>query len=398
MEDIYNIFLVKTIPGILKSEYSMPPIPFVFDENTINGFQKHLDSNDDIYYLIGSRSIEYLKDVRDKYLTGVDGDYIIVNDHSTFFSLLQEIIEVYSERLDRNLCDPRDFIRSIWLRMGVDDIKNVESFLRKQLTFLENDSMLKKYREMSKIDEDYVLEYRIDENNDWFETNQHITFSIRKNSTQENLFYLYLNPDDYDYDFPAIHFELLEKNGKPTCYIYGIQSLDESHSEDIKKRLQPVRKKLRNKYVSADFLIALGLFFDFLYDNNICDVEIPTLQVFNYPYHENLSSNTKSSFSGYSKEDKEELEKEYNEGNADDKILDYIHTKEMVNRFCDKQDSISYNKTERLIYTLYELSERSETIEVVSEPFIQSENMRIHLNGKIDLLSDIHNKKVTSSL
>ena len=54
--------------------------------------------------------------------------------------------------------------------------------------------------------------------------------------------------------------------------------------------MQPLRKKFRNPYVSADFMIALGLCLDYFYNCGIKDFEIVPLQVFSYPYHEQLSS------------------------------------------------------------------------------------------------------------
>ena len=72
-----------------------------------------------------------------------------------------------------------------------------------------------------------------------------------------------------------------------------------------------------------------------------------------------------------------------------------MHTKKMVSRFVDKQDSISYNKTERLIYTFLEIINNNDSIKLVSEPYGQSDNMVINLYGKTNVLSDYNKKKRT---
>ena len=87
-----------------------------------------------------------------------------------------------------------------------------------------------------------------------------------------------------DYDFPAIHFALAKENNHPTCFLYGIQQQPiEQRNEDIKEYIQPIRKQLRNKYVSSDTLIALSLFFDFLYKG-------PRFNMFTKNRHKSINS------------------------------------------------------------------------------------------------------------
>ena len=196
-----------------------------------------------------------------------------------------------------------------------------------------------------------------------------------------------------DSEFPSIHFGISKENGEAISYIYGIQSISNIKDNEIKDSLQSIRKNLRNKYVSADFIISLGLFLDYLYDIGIKKIEIPVLQVFNYPYHEILSTNISDSFNSYTDSDIEEIESLYENGNRSDRVEDYMHTKKMVSRFVNKQDSISYNKTERLIYTLYELINRYDSVELVSDAYGQSDNMIIELNGKTNILNNYQKKE-----
>ena len=390
MENIRELFLTKTIPDLLSSEFDMPYIKFVFDKETLIGLKDYLDKKDANTYYKGLKSIEYLFDIYNDQEEGrIDELSIQVHDSNKFFNLLEEIIKAYSKGEYYALVKPYNFIRSIWLRMGIKDINNVEEFLERQLKFIENDKLLTGFNTICELSENESLVYSIGNNEDWFETNKNISFGIYKDG--EDIF------DTKRYYFPAIHYGLSKENNVPTCFIYGIQTLNTYFSKDktIKEKLQPIRKKLRNKNVSSDFIIGLSSFLDFLYDNGIKDIEIPTLQVFNYMYHEHLSDNIKNNYNSYSDEEKQELEKSFEEGKRDDKELDYIHTKGMVSRFVDKQDIISHNKTERLIETVYELINLNPSIELVSEPFINGENMVLHLNGKTDILKDYNKKERT---
>lgn len=385
MENIKKVFLTKTITDFLSVEYGMPYIKFVFDEETLDSFENYLDKEDNDSYNKGLKSIDYLKKIKKEALDKKDDIFIYIHDPDRFFWLLEKNIDIYSKSPGRKLHDSYNFIRSIWLRMSSSDVDNVEEFLERQAYFLKNDSLIQEYKELFSLDSGEVLAYRINDNDDWFETNKNIEFSIRKST--DNFF-----EGSKDYDFPVIHFAFSKEDGKPTCFIYGIQTLKEIHNEEIKAELQPIRKELRNKYVSADFIISLSLFLDYLYDLGIKDIEVPTLQVFNYPYHEYLSNSIENNFSSYTEEDKKEIEKLYKQGDNSDKVQDYMHTKKMVSRFVNKQDSISYNKTERLIYTFLELINNNSNIELINEPYIQGNNMVIHLNGKTNILDNYQKK------
>lgn len=388
MENIRKIFLTRIVPDMLCSIYSIPEIKFVFDDKTLNDFEKYLNKGDDVSYAKGLKSIKYLANNSIAAREGVDDTYIYVYDSNSFFSLLEKLLELFINDYCHSINDSYNFIRSIWLRMGSDDIVNVEKFLERQILFTKNYSVLPEYKEIYTFDNKDVLAYHIKDNEDCFETNKNIVFSIRKSS--DDLFDM-----PKDYDFPAIHFGISKEKGKSICYIYGIQSLNEFHNEDIKCDLQPIRKNFRNKYVSADFIICISLFLDFLYDIGIRTVEIPTLQVFNYSYHENLSSNISENFNSYTDNEKREIEKLYECGDRSDKVEDYMHTKKMVSRFVNKQDSISYNKTERLIYTFLEIINNNDSIVLKSEPYGQSDNMVISLYGKTNVLDKYNKKKRT---
>lgn len=386
MEDIKRVFLTKTIPDFSSPDVDMPYIKFVFDDNTLNSFESFLNRNDIDSYKKGLKSIEYLINIKKEAMAKKDDIYIYVHDSEKFFWLLNKIIEIYKKYPERKLLKSHNFIRSIWLRMGTSDIQNVEKFLERQVFFLKNDFLLQNYKELYYLTDNELLSYRIHNNDDLFETNRNIVFSIRR--TPDKFDY-----DIYNYDFPAIHFGLAKEVGIPTCFIYGIQSLSQLHDDTIKKELQSIKSGLRNKYVSADFIICLSLFLDYLFDIGINNVEVPGMQVFNYLYHKRLSDSIGENYSSYTDSEKEELEKLYEQGDKSDKVLDYMHTKSMVPRFVGKEDLISYNKTERLLYTFLELMNKSNCIKIVSEPYVQSDNMKIQIIGKTNILNNYQKKE-----
>jgi len=387
MENIRKVFLTKTIPDFLRWEINIPYIKFLFDLETLNKFEDYLDK-DDLNYSTGLNSIRYLSQIYQESLTDKDQIYIKVHDSDKFFELLDELIKSYSKKKGHSLLNHNNYIRSIWLRMGVSDIDDVEGFLKRQIVFIKNEDVIDDYKEIDRFNKSEVLAYRVSENEDWFETNKNIYFSIRRKPKS------FLEPT-MDYDFPSIHFTLAKKDGNATCFIYGIQLLSKVQDKEIKDDIQYIRKKLRNKNVSSDFIIGMSLFLDYLYEKGVTEIEIPTLQVFNYPYHECLSESIYNSYNNYSEEDIKEIEDMMQSGVLTDKVTDYLHTYSMVNRFVDKEDLISFNKSERFVNLFVELMELNPNIELVCEPFIQGENMKIHLNGKTNILEDYKTKKRT---
>ena len=404
MDKIKKIFLTNTIPDFLDKKYSLSFIKFVFDDKTIeelsDDFEKEYEDSykdrnkiDVEEYMKGLKSLLYLRKNRMEFLKGSDDVFIQVHDSNQFFEYLQELINLYSKRSRSALLNSVNFIRSIWLRMGTEDVENVELFLRKQIAFMKNERVLSDYEEFAQLNDRDILTYRINENRDWFETNKNIVFSIHRSnltsgdlSLEELLDMLDMKPQDYK--FPAIHFALVSENNLPKCYLYGIQQLDYGNKDDeIKEYIQPIRKGLRNKHVSSDILIALSLFFDFLYKRGLKDVVIPTMQVFNHPFHEQLSDQYHSVLDKYTEEEKQKMEERYNNGDRSDDVLEYMDRIRSSKKYMDRQDDISYNKSERLIYAIMELCERYPVLDVVSYPFVESENMHIKINGEINILN-----------
>lgn len=342
-------FIQVSINNYESPFYNLSFLKFVFTKEFIKKLEEYLDLDYDRNKvgidILKRNLLEYNN--RDEY---DNNNYIVVNDYNTFFMLLNKIY-----RYNPNL------MNTIWLRMGANDLLDVNSFLLKQVSFLNNSLCNDKYNYIGEFD-NLRLMCKDDNNDDYFETNKHIQFTFEK--------------ETYEYAFPVIHYAL-DKN---VCYIYGIQSLtNQKNDEEIKIELQKIRKNLRNKSVSAEFIMALKMFIELLKSKGIYDIKVPLLQIFNYPYHEEISQKTEYAYSLYTEEEKEKYRKMYEENIINDAMFDFIHTEMVFNRFYEKQDIISKNKTERLIDIFMIMEEKFNNISIISDPFIESEELLIKI-------------------
>ena len=377
LRDIRKDFLYHTIPELNSCMCDMDYIKFVFDFKDIEELEK-IVREDSENFDIGIKSIRHLLSNNKNYM--LDNDtYIKVNDMNKFFSLLDQIVIEYSEREHKVLPHNRDFIRGIWLRMGVEDITNVEEFLERQLDFLKHDNIIR-YNDTLLSDSNLKIYYKNKCNDEYFETNNHLEFTIKD--------------DDKEYDLPVIHYAFSkDSENKPLCYLYGIQKLDE-HSicdSSIKEELNDIRKLLRNKYVSQDFILVLALFMDLLKTCGIDEIRVPLYQVFNYSFHERLSKNMKEAYDSYDK--KSELEEKILLGEDSELVLDYIHDKKMYEKFYNKEDLISKNKTERLVNTIISESEILGNIRIVNDPMVEGDTLIIKIDNYSKIIDMIGQKK-----
>ncbi len=365
MEEIITEFLDHTIPDMKDIEYDLTYIKFVFTDEALNEMDKY-----------NKETVNYLRKTKNEFKNNPynqEDIYIKVDDYNKFFYLLSELVSTYQKKENRKLLNSFNYIKSIWLRMGPSDINNVNEFLKKQLIFLHNYDLLPYYPKLYKEYNGIPVYYQNKANDDFFETDYNITFSFVREDTTDDF------PIRYSYNLPSIHYALRKENDSGVCYIYGIQNIKPIKDEILKEKIQPLRKQLRNKYVSADFILALKIFIDFLKDKHISIIKVPLLQVFNYSYHEHLSKNSKIRMDSY--ENKEELEKRYDSGDKSPIVLAYIHDKKNYERFFDKEDSISKNKTERLVEIFMVLNEKYDDIEFLDDTFIEDENLVIRIKN-----------------
>ena len=355
--ETFKLFMRITINEISNPLYSLDYIKFVFKEEDIKDIEDYLDLDIDNY----KNALEYLKSNLDGYNNRKEGDnnlYIYVDDIKRFFALLTRIKSKTSFKI----------LKSIWLRMNVYDLNNVNDFLKKELDFL-NPSILKGIPSDLGMYYNCDLTYEDENNPDFFETNKHIKFTLHK--------------DNKIHELPVVHYAIRSEDDKNICYIYGIQNMDGTiKSDDIKEELKEYRKALRNGKVSPEMVMSLELFLELLKVKDITNIRVPLLQIFNYDYHERLSINHKNKYDEYTDSEKEKYDNMNIEDAQDEKLFDYLFTKECNERFVDKQDIISKNKTERLVDIFMVMEEKYHNIEFLNDPFIEDENLNIKILEK----------------
>ena len=163
---------------------------------------------------------------------------IYINDSIKFFEILTNIInstlELYAEygmRLSaRNLA--MQILRRIWLRMGVEDISNIDIFLDKQLQFVRNRAFDNHKIEKVNMLNEYEVFMTIDVNQTWDESTRSMIFTIKGN--------------DSTYELPHILFDI-DDNG--ICYIYAVQSSKKEKDKTIEKELYKINKNFEEPNV-----------------------------------------------------------------------------------------------------------------------------------------------------
>lgn len=374
--DVIKTFLYETIPDMVDCECNLDFIKFLFKKEDIEKLENivinYNNSNNinEASKIMGFNSINLLYETNEN-----PSDTVIrINNFDEFFDTMTLIFDACGEK--KQLAN--EFIRSVWLRMGVEDLNNVEMFLKRQLEFLKNDTCM--YYDYYR-DDNMSIACIGSKNPEFFETNSYARFIVTDDDLNK-------------YRFPVVHYGISKENNNPICYVYGVQNAHTKNedNEEIDKFLKPVKKGLRNKYVSKDFVLTLGMFLDMMYERGIEEIRIPLLQVFNYEYHEKLSTVLDLLYNVYDDEEKEKLEDDYIKGIRNKKINDYIDKKLIYDRFFGKEDIISYNKTERFINTFMVLNDVFDNIEICNEPFIQGDELIVKIKKSTNIREKLNEK------
>lgn len=406
--EMLRFFCLILIPDFKGEYYNMPYLNFVFKESDIQKITYYLRSMEvnegqvtlnirvhlpqrEIASIVIDKVLAILNKTKKEYDDNPQDDsiYIWVSDYQEFFELLENIRVVFEDKSPYNNFNVTALLRTIWLRMGVTDINNVLIFLKRQLQFIKNDYLFNTYETNFREYNSLIVSYENRGNRDWFETNRHMRFFLKKldEDSPSPFGYSYLY-----YSLPVIHYALIKEDDKPTCYIYGIQNLDNSKDEKVKELIQKERRRLRNKEVSPDFILALNLFIELLKSKGITHIKVPLLQVFNYTYHEHLGMYYKRELTeSYSPEKIVELEELSKSKSISDEVQDYKENKDLCDKYYGKEDIISKNKTERLLETFKLVKEYYGNLEFMSEPFIEGDNLVCNIvNEKNINRKDMH--------
>ncbi len=355
IQDVIEIFLRYTIHEI-KEEKEVPNINFHFQKDgyllffkMLNTWKDNTNHNyyDDIVFLM-----QHSKD-----------DCITLNIHNSmqFFNYLKDIINEtirvsyqYGDNVNPYVTATY-LLRRIWLRLGINDIENMQEFLAKQLSFIQNRTFDTLDDKRVNTFKDYDVLMRTKVNDLWDETTRRMVFTLQK--------------DNDIYELPHILYDI---DGNTTCYIYGVQSSQNEKSKKIVRALYTLNKGILNPCVHPSKVCALLLFMAELEKVNINKIIVPSMQVLSYHYHELLSIEAKKNY--------QEILEEY-ALNPDDSYLknrcEYI--KNWYLHVYEKEDKISYLKTEELLYLVYRLLEHKDNMEITNEINLQGDSLNIKI-------------------
>lgn len=359
-KELVELFLNDTIPEIA-SEDEVPKLNIIFEEEAYEYFRYVMENpyTEDGWIIpnLEKENIQKLRFLNDDESCPT----AIIRDYQMFFYYLMEIVnqqlrlyEIYGERRSaRNHC--KCYMKRFWLRMGLEDFTNVEQFLERELTFIQNNNF-EYLRLEKKITEFYG-------NDVYLCSRLGTTFD---ESTRQMAFWIQTQ-DKKKHDLPYIHYGITEENGKKVCYIFGVQNkFLRERIPKVERTLYKLNEVIEEENVHPSRVLVLQLFLSLLRKNNITHIKVPLLQGLNYRYHEIYSQNIKERYTKWDKNRIEEfqclrgfhLKREINDYENDQ--IDYI-------RFVDKQDMISKLKTENLINLFMEVLHQDPELELLND-------------------------------
>lgn len=377
-KEAVTLFLDRTMSD-LKTESEIPALNIVFPDSAFKLFEyvkNHPYTKEGSYIPpLYDRDIEKAKI---KNNSNPDIPTIVVHNPILFFELITSIIN--SWRDFKNKCfgsySPRALfiqnIKRLFLRMSPNDMLNIEQFLQRELSFLQ-DETFEEYISKNTIIGDYegyILKTALEEAPSWCETSKKMTF--------------YLTNDNNEFHtLPSIYFGITAEYGEKVCYIYAIQSeRHRAYNKKIQRALYKLNKGIDNPDVNPASVLVLQTFINMLKAKGITNIKVPCLQVLSYRYHEILSDTTKKSFEkNYSKEQLEYINN-LNSYARERKLEEYEWQKLWYSHVVDKQDFISETKTEGLFKIFTRVQNQFDSITILNAPFIEDENLNIRINKK----------------
>lgn len=286
-KELIEIFITITIPSV-QAENEIPRINFIFNNKNIE-LLNNIKNEPFIlknYWTpsITEEDIEKLKDIKKSNYPNIEIDSPI-----EFFKLLTDIvnsqIRLYTSNnihvSERNVCI--NVLLRIWLRMDKNDFKDINSFLKKELDFL-NDNTLDKYNNIE-IDnyEGYKVTSLINVNETWDETSKSICFI--------------LGDKDSSHTVSHINYSIRKENNEKVCYIYAVQSdLIKTTNKKIERKLYKLNKGIEVQDVHPNQIFPLIELMHLLKLEGITTIKVPTNQELNYEYHEIMSKNEEERF------------------------------------------------------------------------------------------------------
>lgn len=356
--ELLEIFLSTSIHEI-NEEKETPNINFYFQKDGFELFKKIITNPISSLHCAYQEDINFLKNNRHN-----DSLSIKINDSFIFFKYLTDIvnetIKLFNE-YDDNV-DTREttvyLLRRIWLRMGISDVSNINYFLENQLQFIRNRIFDCHKLEIVNNIEGYSIYMKTKANELWDETTRSMVFSIEKG--------------ERIYELPHVLYDI---NNDGVCYIYGVQNHQGEKNKHIERKLYQLNKGIDNPNVHPSKVYAMLLFINELKKKGISNIIVPSMQVLSYRYHELLSNESKKNY--------EEIIRQCDDNPNDIYLKNrFKYLYNWYTHVYQKQDKISYLKTEELINLMYRITEHDSNIEILNEVNIQGDSMIIKLNNK----------------
>ena len=261
-------------------------------------------------------------------------------------------------------------LTTLWANATYDDFSDSEEFLRKQISFLK-DNTFSEYNEPTIIGYSEMLGGYVEIEN--------ISEPIL-NETPNSLKISLVEPENNEkYTFPLVRYGI--KDGK--CYIYAVQKnkkfdIDNNFKKKVNRKLFKIGENFDTKNdtyenykegnlkdVSASFVVASNIALGLLSSKGINDIVVPSILI------ERWNAKEKNIIVRSGREENKE---------------EYIETNK------DEHNEIQRNLTEKLLRTFLRIISHNNTFEVMSYPFDIDSSLHIRTSPELDCNNSLLNE------
>ena len=328
-----------------------------------------------------NKTIEAKKDDDGRYLIPT----LVIKNKESFNKLLTEYLTLartkydltkYYEALEFSDIKNHEqvinklILTTLWANATYDDFSDSEEFLRKQISFLK-DNTFSEYNEPTIIGYSEMLGGYVEIEN--------ISEPIL-NETPNSLKISLVEPETNEkYTFPLVRYGI--KDGK--CYIYAVQKnkkfdIDNNFKKKVNRKLFKIGenfdtkndtyenyKEGKLKDVSASFVVASNIALGLLSSKGINDIVVPSILI------ERWNAKEKNIIVRSGREENKE---------------EYIETNK------DEHNEIQRNLTEKLLRTFLRIISHNNTFEVMSYPFDIDSSLHIRTSPELDCNNSLLNE------
>ena len=328
-----------------------------------------------------NKTIEAKKDDDGRYLIPT----LVIKNKESFNKLLTEYLTLartkydltkYYEALEFSDIKNHEqvinklILTTLWANATYDDFSDSEEFLRKQISFLK-DNTFSEYNEPTSIGYSEMLGGYVEIEN--------ISEPIL-NETPNSLKISLVEPETNEkYTFPLVRYGI--KDGK--CYIYAVQKnkkfdIDNNFKKKVNRKLFKIGENFDTKNdtyenykegnlkdVSASFVVASNIALGLLSSKGINDIVVPSILI------ERWNAKEKNIIVRSGREENKE---------------EYIETNK------DEHNEIQRNLTEKLLRTFLRIISHNNTFEVMSYPFDIDSSLHIRTSPELDCNNSLLNE------